>query len=109
MNTKTLKRRLDALEAANLARWWQLCESLGGAMTAQLTEAELLEVAGAADRGEVPPWWPARFAAFVASDPAQGDAWQEAKRLEYGLLTSGYRLNTDSRGVIVAPGMVKAR
>lgn len=107
MNTKTLQRRLDALEAANLARWWQLCESLHGAILAQLTNAELLDVAGAMDRGEVPPWWPDRFAAFVAAAPAHAEAWQEAERLEYGLLAAGYRLNTDSRGVIVAPGMVK--
>ena len=108
MNTKALQRRLDALEAANLARWWQLCESLYDAFLNQLTDAELQEVVDT-ERGEVPPWWPARFAAFVASDPAQGAVWQEAERLEYSLLTSGYRLNTDSRGVIVAPGMVKAR
>lgn len=107
MTRQTIKRRLDALEAANLARWWQLCESLGGAITAQLTDAEQLEVAGAADRGEVPPWWSDRFAAFVASDPAHAETWQETERLEYGLRASGYRLNTDSRGVIVAPGMVK--
>jgi hypothetical protein len=108
MNAKALRRRLDTLEAANLARWWQLCESLHGAIYEQLTDGELLEVVSAADRGEVPPWWSDRFAAFVASDPAQGAAWQEAERLEYGLLAAGYRLNTDSRGVIVAPGMVKA-
>jgi hypothetical protein len=106
------RRRLAALEAVlqdDLARWWQLCESLHGAILAQLTDAELLDLEGAMDSGEVPPWWTDRFAAFVASDPAHGDAWQEAKRLEYGLLSSGYRLHTDSRGVIVAPGMVKAR
>lgn len=105
MQVKALRRRLDALEAAHVARWWQLCELLGCAI--QLTDAEELEVAGAADRGEVPTWWPDRFAAFVASDSERAETWQEAERLEYSLRAAGYRLNTDSRGVIVAPGMVK--
>ena len=104
---KALQRRLQALEAVRVARWWQLCGELHGAILPQLTDAELLDLAGAADRGEVPPWWSDRFDAFVASDPELAEVCQEAERLEYGLLAAGYRPNTDSRGVIVAPGLVK--
>jgi hypothetical protein len=114
MTRQALKRRLDALEAelgtleeANVDRWWRLCESLHVAILAQLTIDELLDLEGATERGEVPPWWTDRFAAFVASDPAHGETWQEAERLERELLASGYRLTLDERGVVVAPGMVK--
>lgn len=102
MRRRNTLARLEQIEAARVARWWQLCEELHGYVVAQLTDTELLDYARAVDCVDVPDWWPAAVDRIVGNDPR----WMEACNLEQSLLAVGYQIVVQD-GVIVAPGMVK--
>lgn len=104
MTTANMQRRVDRIEAARVARWWQLCEELHGYVVAQLADAELLDYIRAVDCGDLPDWWPAAVDRIVGNDPR----WLEACNLEQSLLAVGYQIVVQD-GVIVAPGLERRR